>query len=76
MVQGIALSLDPSIQRWIKGLKDLKGIPHMIMPSWCLELVLAALTKVLFGPIRTCHLKYLTWKNSLLVGDYLGVQNF
>ena len=33
MDRGITLSLDPSIWRWIKGLKHIKGIPHMIMPS-------------------------------------------
>ena len=61
------LSLDPSIQRWINGLEHTKGIPHMILTTWCLELVLAALTKTPFEPIRTCRLKYLTWKTVFLL---------
>ena len=37
------------------------------MPSWCLGLVQAALTKALFEPIRTCCFKYLTRKTAFLV---------
>ena len=44
----MTLNLEPSMQRWIKGLKHTKGIPHMILPSWCLELVQETLTKALF----------------------------
>ena len=39
----------------------------MIMLAWCLELVLAVLTKALFEPIRTCRVKYLTWKMAFLL---------
>ena len=48
LVQGVTLSLDPSIWRWIKGLEHSKGIPQLITPAWCLELVLVALTKAPF----------------------------
>ena len=72
IVRGATLSLDPSIRRWIKDLEHTKGIPHMIMPTWCLELVLVALTKALFEPIRTCHLKYLTWKTVFLLAITSG----
>ena len=61
-VQGESLSMDPSTHRWIKGVEHTKGIPHRILPTWCLELVLVALNQALFEPIETCHLKYLTWK--------------
>ena len=60
MVQGMTLSLDPSIRRWIKGLKHTKGIPQMIKPTWYLELVLVALNEAQFEPIGTYRLKYLT----------------
>ena len=75
MVRSISLGLDPSIQRWINGLDHTKGIPRMIMPTWCLGLVLAALTKAPFEPIETCHLKYLTWKNSPLAGCHIRPQS-
>ena len=42
------------------------------MPTWCLELVLAALTKALFEPIKTCRLKYLIWKTVFLVAVTSG----
>ena len=58
LIQGAPLSLDPLIKRWIKGLEHNKGIPHMIMPAWCLELVLAAFTQVPLKPIGTYRLKY------------------
>ena len=53
MIRGPTLSLDPSIQRWIKGFEHTNGILHMILPSCCLELVLMALTKAPFEPIET-----------------------
>ena len=39
----------------------------MIIPMWCLELVLAAFTKAQFESIVTCPLKYLTWKSAFLL---------
>ena len=71
-VQGEFLSMDPSIQRWIKGLEHTKGIPCMILPTWCLELVLSALNQALFEPIETCCLKYLTWKTVFLLAITSG----
>ena len=67
LVHGNLLNLDPTLKRWIKGLKHAKDIPCMITPAWCLELVLAALTKAPFEPIATCPLKYLTWKTAFLL---------
>ena len=52
--------------RWIRGLEHSKGILCMIAPTWCLELVLVALTKDPFEPIVTYPLKYLTWKTAVL----------
>ena len=72
IVRGATLSLDPSIWRWIKGLEHTKAIPHVIMPTWCLELVLAARTKAPFEPIRTYHLNYLTWKTVFLLAITSG----
>ena len=67
MVHGSLLSMDATLKRWVKGLKHSKGIPRMITPVWCLELVLAAFTKASFDPIATCLLKYLTWKTVFLL---------
>ena len=39
----------------------------MITPSWCLELILAALIKAPFEPIASSLLKYLTWKTDFLL---------
>ena len=72
LVQDTPLSLDPSIKRWIKGLEHTKGMPHMITPAWCLELVLAALIRAPFEPIETCRLKYVTWKTAFLLAITSG----
>ena len=69
LVHDATLSLDPSIRRWIKCLEDLKGI-H-IYDNACLVLVLAALKKALFEPIRTCCLN-LTWKMAFLLAITYG----
>ena len=58
MVHGIPISMDPTLKRWIKGLEHSKGIPRMITPSWCLELVLATLSKASFEPSWTCSLEF------------------
>ena len=42
------------------------------MPTWCLELVLASLTKAPFEPIETCRLKYLAWKTVFLLAITSG----
>ena len=39
----------------------------MILSTWCLELVLAALNQAPFEPIETCRLKYLTCKTVFLL---------
>ena len=72
VVHGNPLSLDPSIKGWLKGLKNTKGIPHMIAPTWCLELVLATLGQEPFKPITTCCLKYPTWKTTFLLAMTSG----
>ena len=71
MVRSATLSLDTSILRSINGLEHMKGIPHMTLPYWCLELVLVALTKVPFEPIETC-LNNLTWKTVFLLAITSG----
>ena len=72
LVQGAPLSLDPSMKKWIKGLKHSKGIPCMIMPAWCLESVLAALIRVPFEPIGTCCFECLTLKTAFLLAVTSG----
>ena len=59
--------MDSTLKIWIKGLGNSKGILHMIMLGWCLELVLAVFTKATLEPIVTCLLKHLTWKTILLL---------
>ena len=67
MVHDGPLIIDPMLKRWIKGLEHFKGIPHMITPVWCLELVLTALTKAPSEPNMTYPLKYITWKTAFLL---------
>ena len=48
----------------------------MILPSRCLELDLAVLSKAPFEPIRTYCLKYLTWKTDGVRFSSTGVTLF
>ena len=74
--KGASLSLNPSIRSWIKGLEHTKGMPHMILPTWYLELVLAALNEAPFIPIGTCRLKYLIGKTVFLLAITSGCRAF
>ena len=60
--------MDPSVHRWLKGLEHTKGIPRLILLTWCPEMVLAALNQAPFEPIKT----YLTWKTVFLLAITSG----
>ena len=66
LIKGNLVSLDTTLRRWIKGLEHTKSIPRLIMSTWCLELILATLTRALFEPIETCPIKFQTWKTAFL----------
>ena len=52
---------------WRKGLERRKGLARTLVPPWSLELVLAALKKAPFEPLRLADNKFLTWKVAFLV---------
>jgi hypothetical protein len=66
-IEGQSLSLHPAVSLWIKGLVKHKGLPRVLVPPWNLEVVLHALKKWPFEPLRTASNKFLTWKTVFLV---------
>ena len=66
-VEGLPLSLHPTVMQWLKGLQKGQGPQRVLVPPWDLELVLRALKKDPFEPVRLCVDKYLTWKTVFLV---------
>ena len=61
------LSLHPTVTQWLKGLEKGQGPSRVVVPPWNLELVLRALKRDPFEPVRNCVDKYLTWKTVFLV---------
>ena len=61
------LSKLPSLQTWLKGLKEQKGVPRVLVPTWNLEIVLSALKRAPYHPVESIDLKHLTWKAAFLV---------
>ena len=53
--------------KWVSSLKLTKGVARSLVPGWSLDLVLAALKRHTFEPIRLAFLKYLTWKTVFLL---------
>ena len=66
-VEGVTLSLHPTMVLWRKGIERRKGLTRSLVPPWSLELVLAALKKAPYEPLRLADNKHLTWKVSFLV---------
>jgi len=66
-VQGTSISLHPTVTQWRKGVEKHLGVTRTLVPSWNLDLVLAALKKPPFEPIHTTSNKHLTWKTVFLV---------
>lgn len=61
------ISMLPSIQTWVKGLAQIKPIPRILVPSWNLEVVLSALKKPPYYPLRQISLKHLTLRTVFLI---------
>ena len=57
----------PAVMTWVRGLAALNPEPRVIVPSWCLEVVLSALKKPPYYPILTADLKHLTLRTVFLL---------
>ena len=66
-IDGHPVSTHPSVSLWMKGLRNRKGLPRVLIPPWNLELVLQALKKWPFEPVNVASRKHLTWKAVFLV---------
>ena len=66
-VDGVPLSLHPTVTQWLKGYEKGHGLERVLVPPWDLELVLSALKKPPFEPIGEASDKLLTWKAIFLV---------
>jgi len=51
----------------VSGLTKTKGFPRTLIPAWDLQIVLRALKKFPFEPMRTASFKYVTWKTVFLL---------
>ena len=61
------ISTNKILSRLIKGIFHSNPKSNQLLPNWDLPLVLEALTKPPFEPLRSIELKYLTWKTVFLV---------
>ena len=61
-LDGVPISYHPLVMQWNKGLGQMRPLASPALPSWRLELVLAALSKSPFEPLKFSSLKHLTWK--------------
>ena len=55
-VQGQPLTADRTVRKWVSGLKLTKCVVRFGVPAWSLDLVLAALKRQHFKPIRNTSL--------------------
>jgi hypothetical protein len=66
-IDGIALSSHPLVVQWRKGLSQMTPMASPVLPTWRLEVVLKALCKPPFEPLKTASMKFLTLKAIFLV---------
>ena len=66
-VQGVLLSVEGTVSKWVSGLLLAKGEAHCLLPVWSLVWVLAALEWQPFEPINLTSLKDLMWKTVFLL---------
>ena len=55
------------VQTWMKGLTNLNPQPRVRVPTWDLEVVLSALKKPPFYPLKDADLKHLTLRTAFLL---------
>ena len=55
------------VQTWMRGLTSLHPQPRVRVPSWDLEIVLSALKKPPFYPLKDASLKHLTIRTAFLM---------
>ena len=63
----VRLSANPLVRSWIAGLTKTKGFPRVLIPAWDLQIVLKALKRFPFEPLRSASFKFLTWKTAFLL---------
>lgn len=61
------LSRLPSIQTWIAGREQISHAPHVMIPSWDLDIVLSQLKKTPYFPLEDAPLKELTLRTVFLI---------
>ena len=62
-----SIGTDKVLSKLVKGIFHCNPISQKLLPSWDLPLVLEALSKPPFEPLRSVELKYLTWKTVFLI---------
>jgi len=66
-IDGQPLSSVTMVRNWIAGLAKTQGISRVLIPAWDLQIVLTALKKFPFEPLKTASFKHLTWKTVFLL---------
>ena len=56
-----------TVQAWSRGIAVLNPRPRVIVPGWSLDLVLSALKRPPYFPLKECELKYLTMRTAFLM---------
>jgi hypothetical protein len=67
VLQSLDIGVHPLITQWTRGLKQMKPAALPAIPSNRLEIVLQALKKAPFEPVKLTSLKFLTLKTVFLV---------
>ena len=62
-----------TMRKWISCLKCTKGVAMSLLPAWSLDLVLVALKKPPFEPIRNTSLNYFMRMTVCFAGHYVSV---
>jgi len=66
-INDLPLSANPMVRSWVTGLTKTKGFSRVLVPAWDLQIVLNALKRFPFEPLRTASFKFLTWKTVFLL---------
>ena len=61
------VSKGSTVQAWSRGIAVLNPRPRVIVPVWSLDLVLSALKRPPYFPLKECELKYLTMRTAFLM---------
>jgi hypothetical protein len=67
LLEGNPLGFHPLVVQWLKGLKQMRSVVCPAFPTWRLEIVLQALNKEPYEPMKHASLKHVTLKTVFLV---------